>query len=55
MQLGIDFGTCFSCAAAILPNGTLMRVKDPRKHGFSFPSSVYVTPNDEILVGFSAE
>lgn len=55
MWLGIDFGTCFSSAALILDNGSLVRVKDPRKHGYSFPSSVYVESEDNFLIGYSAE
>jgi len=55
MRLGIDFGTCFSSAALTLANGSLMRVKDPRKHGYSFPSSVYVEPDESFLIGYSAE
>lgn len=54
MWLGIDFGTCFSSAALML-NGTLKLVKDSRKLGFSFPTSVYITPQDEVFVGHSAD
>ncbi|NJN08168.1 MAG: Hsp70 family protein [Richelia sp. RM1_1_1] len=54
MLIGIDFGTCNSSAAVML-NGTLRLVKEPLKHSYSFPSSVYLTPKGEILVGEAAE
>lgn len=54
MLLGIDFGTCNSSAALML-NGTIKRVKEPLKQGYSFPSSVYLTDKGEILVGQAAE
>jgi tetratricopeptide (TPR) repeat protein len=53
MRLGIDFGTCFS-SAALMIDGNLKLVRDPRKAGFSFPSSVYVSPQGEISIGHSA-
>ena len=52
--LGIDFGTCFSSAALML-NGNLERIKNPRKLGYSFPSSVYVPGQGDILVGNTAD
>ncbi len=54
MRLGIDFGTCFS-SAALIADGNLVRVKDPIKHGYSFPSSVYAEPDNNFLVGYGAE
>jgi len=54
MRLGIDFGTCFS-SAALMIGETLTLVKDPYGLGYSLPSSVYVTPRGEILVGRAAE
>ncbi len=54
MRLGIDLGTCLSCAAALV-DGELKLVKDPVKHGYSFPSSVYVTERGEVLVGHAAD
>ena len=53
MQLGIDFGTCFSSAA--LANGsTPSPVKDPNSMGFSTPSSVFLTLQNQMLVGKTA-
>jgi formylglycine-generating enzyme required for sulfatase activity/actin-like ATPase involved in cell morphogenesis len=54
MWLGIDFGTCYSSAAFML-DGTLERVKDSRKLGYSFPSSIYASKEGEILVGHTAD
>lgn len=54
MQLGIDFGTCYSSAALLL-DGIPKPIKEPLKQGYSFPSSVYVTEGGEILVGQAAE
>lgn len=54
MRLGIDLGTCLSCAA-VLSDGEIKLVKDPIKHGYSFPSAVFVTEKNEILVGHAAE
>lgn len=54
MLLGIDFGTCNSSAALML-NGSLKLVKEPMKGGYSFPSSVYLTEQGEILVGIAAD
>ena len=54
MLIGIDFGTCNSSAAVML-NGQLRLVKEPLTHGYSFASSVYLTPKEEILVGEAAE
>ncbi|MBD2459198.1 Hsp70 family protein [Nostoc sp. FACHB-87] len=54
MLLGIDFGTCNTSAALVL-NGTTRLIKEPLKHGYSFPSSVYLTEGGEVLVGQAAE
>jgi molecular chaperone DnaK (HSP70) len=54
MKLGIDFGTCYSSAALLL-DGTLNPIKEPLNHGYSFPSSVFISEQGEILVGQSAE
>ena len=54
MKLGIDFGTCYSSAALLL-DGTLNPIKEPLNHGYSFPSSVFITEQGEILVGQAAE
>lgn len=54
MWLGIDFGTCYS-SAAVMQNGRLEMVKETTGHGFSYPSSVYLTKTGEIVVGQAAE
>jgi actin-like ATPase involved in cell morphogenesis len=54
MRLGIDFGTCYSSAALTL-NGKLKPIKEPFKHGFSFPSSIFVNKQGEIVIGYAAE
>lgn len=54
MLLGIDFGTC-NTSGALLLNGTMRLIKEPLKHGYSFPSSVYLTKGGEVLVGQAAE
>ncbi len=54
MQIGIDFGTCYSSAALML-DGTLQAVKEPLKHGYSFPSSAFFTKQGNIVVGQAAE
>ncbi|GHO82248.1 Hsp70 family protein [Dictyobacter formicarum] len=53
MRLGIDFGTCFS-SAAFLDGESITLVKDPASLGFSVPSSVFLTPQGQILVGKAA-
>ena len=53
MRLGIDFGTCFS-SAAIMEGETITLIKDPSSLGFSVPSSVFVTPQGQVLVGKAA-
>ncbi|AFZ37944.1 Serine/threonine protein kinase-related protein [Stanieria cyanosphaera PCC 7437] len=52
--LGIDFGTCNSSAALVIENH-LRVVKEPLKQGYSFASSVYLTEQEEIIVGQAAE
>lgn len=54
MFIAIDFGTSNS-SAAIMANGNVTLVKEPIEHGYSYPSSVYVTEAGEILVGQAAE
>ncbi len=54
MRLGIDFGTCYSSAALFLDN-RVRAIKDPINLGYSFPSSVFLTPQGEMLVGYAAE
>jgi molecular chaperone DnaK (HSP70) len=54
MLLGIDFGTCNTSAALTLDSTTRL-IKEPLKHGYSFPSSAYLTEGGEILVGQAAE
>lgn len=54
MKLGIDFGTSLS-SAALWRDGRLLLVKEPLRLGYSFPTSVYLMPSGEILVGQAAE
>ncbi|EDX82951.1 DnaK family protein [Synechococcus sp. PCC 7335] len=54
MHLGIDFGTCNTSAALFL-DGTLKPVKEPLKQSYSFPSSVFVTKQGQLVVGQAAE
>ncbi len=54
MQLGIDFGTSLS-SAALWRDGRLLLVKEPLRHGYSFPTSVYLASSGDILVGQAAE
>ncbi|MBD1944368.1 Hsp70 family protein [Coleofasciculus sp. FACHB-712] len=54
MKLGIDFGTCYS-SAALMVNGELQRVKESQGQGYSFPSSIFLTKQGEVLVGRAAE
>ncbi len=54
MHLGIDFGTCNTSAALFL-DGTLKPIKEPLKQGYSFPSSVFVTKQGQLVVGQAAE
>ncbi len=54
MHLGIDFGTFYSSAALITGN-TIKLVKDPVRHGYAFPSSVFLTDDGNALVGQAAE
>ena len=55
MYLGIDFGTCYSSAAIASDGKKPQLVREPLKHGYSFPSCVYITEQREILVGQAAE
>ena len=54
MKLGIDFGTCYSSAALFI-NGHLKPVKEPLKPVYSFPSSLFVTKDNQIIMGQAAE
>jgi molecular chaperone DnaK (HSP70) len=54
MQLGIDFGTCYSSAALLLDN-IATPINAPLTPGYSFPSSIFITQHREILVGQAAE
>jgi molecular chaperone DnaK len=54
MMLSIDFGTCNS-SAALIGDGTIKPIKEPLKHGYSFPSSVYLTEQGDFLIGQAAE
>src|ERR1700760_4438682 len=54
MRLGIDFGTSSSRAALWSGEG-FQFVEEPQKHGFTFPSSAYVTKEGNVLVGQAAE
>ncbi|GHO82254.1 Hsp70 family protein [Dictyobacter formicarum] len=53
MRLGIDFGTCFS-SAAFLDGESITLIKDCASLGYSVPSSVFLTPQGQILVGKAA-
>jgi len=55
MYLGIDFGTCYSSAAIALNGKKTQLVREPLKHGYSFPSCVYFTEQGDLLVGQAAE
>ena len=54
MHLGIDFGTFYS-SAALMTGTTIRLVKDPMKHGYAFPSSVFLSDGGKVLVGQAAE
>ncbi len=54
MHLGIDFGTCYSSGVLML-DGIPRPVKEPLKHGYSFPSSAFFTKQSKIVVGQAAE
>ena len=54
MHLGIDFGTCYSSAAVVI-NNEIYRIKEPLKGGYSFPSSVFLTKQGEIIIGEAAD
>jgi nitrous oxidase accessory protein NosD/actin-like ATPase involved in cell morphogenesis len=53
MRLGVGFGTCFS-SAAYVEGETCATVKDPFFLDVSIPSSVFVTPQEQVLVGKAA-
>lgn len=54
MHIGIDFGT-FCSYSAISINGTLKPIKDPLTQRYSFPSSIWVLDQDQILTGHEAD
>jgi molecular chaperone DnaK (HSP70) len=54
MYIGIDFGTCNS-SAAIFDNGNIRLVKEPIHQSYSFPSTIFVKKDGELLVGYAAE
>src|SRR5437667_6611974 len=54
MRLGIDFGTCFS-SAALMKEGEVIPIKATDGRSYSWPSSAYLLPTGEILVGRAAE
>lgn len=54
MLLGLDFGTCYS-SAALLVNNTAKPIKEPISRGYSFPSSIFITGKEQILIGQAAE
>jgi F-box protein 11 len=55
MWLGIDFGTCYSSAAFTMGGDQITMVKEPLKHTYCFPSSIYLTEQGNMLVGEAAE
>lgn len=54
MYLGIDFGTCYSTAALLL-DAKLTPIPAPFSQEYIFPSSVFISTTEEILVGQEAE
>jgi|GEM_PF-1097454 len=52
--LGLDFGTCYSSAALNI-NNVPKPIKEPINRGYSFPSSVFITAQEQILIGQAAE
>ena len=54
MWIGIDFGTSNSCAALVVDD-TARPVVDPVNGSSVFPSSVYIEPDGQVLVGQLAE
>ena len=54
MWIGIDFGTCNSCAS-VVKNDTIKLAIDPASNTNVFPSSVYIESNRQVLVGQLAE
>ena len=53
MRMGIDFGTV-NTSAALVSQGSLVSIKENRQNTYSFPSSVFATP-EGIAVCHSAE
>jgi molecular chaperone DnaK (HSP70) len=54
LQLGIDFGTCYSSAALLLES-VPTPIPAPLTPGYSLPSSIFIAEQGEILVGQAAE
>jgi tetratricopeptide (TPR) repeat protein len=54
MLLGLDFGTCYSSAALGIKNNPKL-IKEPINRGYSFPSSVFINNQEQILIGQAAE
>lgn len=55
IKLGIDFGTCYSCAA-YLKDGVLVPIKDTTSGSYqsTIPSAVFVEENGSYIVGQGA-
>jgi molecular chaperone DnaK (HSP70) len=54
MFLGLDFGTCYSSAALGTKNSPKL-IKEPINRGYSFPSSIFINNQEQILIGQAAE
>ena len=54
MWIGIDFGTCNSCASVVKSKAIRLAI-DPASNTNVFPSSVYIESNRQVLVGQLAE
>jgi molecular chaperone DnaK (HSP70) len=54
MLLGLDFGTCYSSAALGIANNPKL-IKEPINRGYSFPSSIFINNQEQILIGQAAE
>ncbi|MBD2445852.1 hypothetical protein H6G76_01530 [Nostoc sp. FACHB-152] len=54
MWLDIDFGT-YNSSKSLLLDGTLKRIAEPLKHGYCFPSSIFITAQGQIFMGHAAE
>jgi len=54
MHLGIDFGTFYS-SATLMTGTTIKLVNDPVRHGYAFPSDIFLSDDGNALVGQAAE